>query len=190
MIRIQKFHTKTVLILSFLMFEKCRISWELPLNQRSPNSYGSAEFTKMYTRFLNEYQNKGINFWCITTGNEPMNGLLVTNKLNAVGWTPTSQRKWIGQYLGPEMNATHPGVCILTADDQRYVFPWWLKTVRKVSTALNCAGSSLRLTKIKGFKGTKKGPKLAKVRPQGINERPAGNKFVRVAVPRASTTLF
>lgn len=58
-----------------------------------------------------------------------MNGLLIMNKLNAVGWTPTSQRRWIGQHLGPNMRSSHPNVCILTGDDQRYTLPWWLKTV-------------------------------------------------------------
>lgn len=58
-----------------------------------------------------------------------MNGLLPMNKLNALGWTPISQRKWIGQYLGPYMRSSHPDVCILTGDDQRYTLPWWLKTV-------------------------------------------------------------
>lgn len=84
----------------------------------------------LFLRFLDEYKKEGIDFWCITTGNEPMNGLFWFNKLNALGWNPLKQRKWIGEFLGPAMRLTHPNTCILTGDDQRYTFPWWLKTVR------------------------------------------------------------
>ncbi|KAK7586269.1 hypothetical protein V9T40_004145 [Parthenolecanium corni] len=86
-------------------------------------------YANYHVKFLDAYKENAIDVWCITTGNEPMNGLLIMNKLNAVGWTPTSQRRWIGQHLGPNMRSSHPNVCILTGDDQRYTLPWWLKTV-------------------------------------------------------------
>lgn len=53
----------------------------------------------------------------------------MVNKLNALGWTPISQRKWIGEFLGPAMHSAYRDTCILTGDDQRYIFPWWLKMV-------------------------------------------------------------
>ncbi|XKL59759.1 hypothetical protein PGB90_000775 [Kerria lacca] len=91
------------------------------------------EYYKAYAdyhiKFLDAYKKEGIDFWCITTGNEPTNGLLVVNKLNALGWTPISQRKWIGEFLGPAMHSAYRDTCILTGDDQRYIFPWWLKMI-------------------------------------------------------------
>lgn len=39
-----------------------------------------------YLRFLQEYQRRGINFWGITTGNEPSDTLYPNEELEVVGW--------------------------------------------------------------------------------------------------------
>lgn len=40
-----------------------------------------------YVRFLKEYENHGIGFWAITTGNEPLDGLTPL-ELPSMGWLP------------------------------------------------------------------------------------------------------
>ena len=82
-----------------------------------------------YSRFLDEYEKEGIHFWGITTGNEPVNGILPVNKFNSMGWTPGTQRLWIKEYLGPALKKFHPHVLLIALDDQRFMLPWWIDIV-------------------------------------------------------------
>lgn len=49
-----------------------------------------ADYTK---RFFDEYSKQGINFWGLTTGNEPLSGFLslLQTKVNSMGWIPYKQ---------------------------------------------------------------------------------------------------
>lgn len=88
-------------------------------------------------RFLDAYEAQGFHFWGLTTGNEPMNGVVgPLIRFNSMGWTPFQVRTWIGDNLGPTLRAErgnesskHADVRILTLDDQRINLPWWLDVV-------------------------------------------------------------
>lgn len=42
-------------------------------------------------RFLEEYDKHKVSFWAISTGNEPLNGVIPIMQFNSLGWTPTDQ---------------------------------------------------------------------------------------------------
>lgn len=82
-------------------------------------------------RFLDEYRKHGLKFWALTTGNEPLNGIVPIKQFNSMGWTPQSHREWIGQHMGPRLkNSEHNSTLLFAIDDQRIVLPWWMKIVR------------------------------------------------------------
>jgi glucosylceramidase len=83
-----------------------------------------------HCRFLDEYKKQGIEFWGISTGNEPINGILPVNRFNSMGWTPQSQRHWIKHNFGPALKQYHCSVKLLALDDQRFMLPWWINMVR------------------------------------------------------------
>jgi O-glycosyl hydrolase len=41
-----------------------------------------------FVKFLDEYQNEGVTFWGVTTGNEPADAFIFRDQLEVVGWTP------------------------------------------------------------------------------------------------------
>lgn len=83
-------------------------------------------------RFLDAYREQNLTFWALTTGNEPLNGIVPINRFNSMGWTPMSHREWIGRHMGPRLRASeHNGTLLFAIDDQRIVLPWWMKMVRE-----------------------------------------------------------
>ena len=81
-----------------------------------------------HIRFLELMQAKNISFWGISTGNEPMNGVIgfVFVHFMSLGWLGNTQGKWVGNNLGPAMKSSKfSNVKLLAGDDQRYTFPWW-----------------------------------------------------------------
>lgn len=44
-----------------------------------------------YKRFFDEYQQRGIKFWGMTTGNEPSNAFATWDPIQAVSWVPSKQ---------------------------------------------------------------------------------------------------
>lgn len=81
-------------------------------------------------RFLDAYHAQNLTFWAVTTGNEPLNGIVPVNRFNSMGWTPVSHREWIGHYMGPRLRSSqHSGTLLFAIDDQRLVLPWWIKMV-------------------------------------------------------------
>ncbi|XP_034240369.1 lysosomal acid glucosylceramidase-like [Thrips palmi] len=82
-----------------------------------------------HVRFLAEYAARGVAVWAVTTGNEPINAFFtpLLIRFNSMGWTPMTQRRWLGRHFGPTLrrsafNATK----LLALDDQRMLLPWWL----------------------------------------------------------------
>lgn len=89
-------------------------------------------------RFLDAYREQNLTFWALTTGNEPINGIVPVNRFNSMGWTPMSHREWIGRFMGPQLRASdHSGTLLFAIDDQRIVLPWWMKMVRQNSRYYN-----------------------------------------------------
>lgn len=81
-----------------------------------------------HVKFLELMRDNGIDFWAITTGNEPLNGVsaFLFIKFMSLGWLPTDQGKWVAENLGPSLRKSSlAAVKILAGDDQRYTLPWW-----------------------------------------------------------------
>ena len=83
-----------------------------------------------YIKFLEAYRNQSINLWGLTTGNEPINGLIPGFSFNCMAFTPWTQRDFVKKDLGPALNASGFGnIKLLIMDDQRYVLPLWANIV-------------------------------------------------------------
>lgn len=74
-----------------------------------------------------------IKLWAISTGNEPMNGVIGFGfvKFMSLGWSPSGQGQWIAENLGPTIrNSSFNDVKILVGDDQRFLFPWFFRMMK------------------------------------------------------------
>lgn len=82
-----------------------------------------------HVKYLELMHDANFTFWAISTGNEPLNGVVGGNLIHfmSLGWMPTEQGRWLGENLGPSIKKS-PKISntkILAGDDQRYTFPWW-----------------------------------------------------------------
>jgi glucosylceramidase len=72
---------------------------------------------------------QNISFWAISTGNEPLNGMVAEQfvKFMSLGWSPRDQGRWVVHNLGPAIaeSSSVSHVKIVAGDDQRYTIPWW-----------------------------------------------------------------
>lgn len=86
-----------------------------------------------HLKFLELMHQSGINFWAITTGNEPLNGVsaFLFIKFMSLGWIPETQGRWVANFLGPTIRSSTLAskVKIFSGDDQRYTFPWWFNNM-------------------------------------------------------------
>lgn len=82
-------------------------------------------------RFLDAYAEHKLQFWAVTTENEPSAGLISGYPFQCLGFTPEHQRDFIARDLGPTLaNSTHRNVRVLMLDDQRLLLPRWAQVVR------------------------------------------------------------
>lgn len=89
-------------------------------------------WAQYHIRFLDEYHKAGVNFWAVTTGNEPLNGMVPINRFNSLGWTPAAHSEWISENLGPSIRSSrHNQTLIIGLDDQRILLPWWMDIVMR-----------------------------------------------------------
>lgn len=85
-----------------------------------------------FIKFFDAYKALGINFWGLTTGNEPSLALTFS-KINSIAWTPSMQQKWISQNLGPTIkNSQYSNLKIMALDDQLFFLPWFIELVREI----------------------------------------------------------
>lgn len=85
-----------------------------------------------HLKWLELMEENGLPVWAISTGNEPLNGLLFTEfvKFMSLGWSPHRQAEWLTDHLGPTIrNSKFKDVIIFGNDDQRYTFPNWFEMV-------------------------------------------------------------
>ncbi|XP_067003780.2 lysosomal acid glucosylceramidase [Anabrus simplex] len=111
-------------------------AWSAPPWMKSNDDYSGFGFLKdeyyqewadYLVKFLDNYKKEGLEFWGISTGNEPSNGIVPINRFNSLGWTPYSQRKWVAENFGPAIRSSqHGDIKILALDDQRFMLPWWI----------------------------------------------------------------
>jgi glucosylceramidase len=108
-------------------------AWTAPTWMKTNGEYAGYGFLleEMYqtwadyfVKFLDSYQSEGIEFWGITTGNEPGLAMVPLNKISNVGWNSTQMGKWILNNLGPSIrNSNHSDINIMILDDQRMHLP-------------------------------------------------------------------
>lgn len=87
-------------------------------------------WAQYYIKFLEAYRNQSIDLWGLTTGNEPINGLIPFFFFNCMAFTPWTQRDFVKRDLGPALNASGFGnIKLMILDDQRYLLPLWANIV-------------------------------------------------------------
>ncbi|KAL0269679.1 UNVERIFIED_CONTAM: hypothetical protein PYX00_007328 [Menopon gallinae] len=111
-------------------------AWTAPPWMKTNKNYNGIGFLReeyyrpwsnYHIRFLEAYNNCGLSFWGLSTGNEPINGFIPFFKFNCMGWTPSGQRNWVADHLGPALeNSEFNKTLLLALDDQRFQLPWWL----------------------------------------------------------------
>ncbi|KAL1395171.1 hypothetical protein pipiens_011440 [Culex pipiens pipiens] len=112
-------------------------AWSPPRWMKSNNDWsGSSRLKTEYfqtwadyhIRYLQLMKDAGLDYWAISTGNEPMNAVIgfLFIRFMSLGWTAIEQGKWVGENLGPALrNSAFKDVKLFAGDDQRYTFPWW-----------------------------------------------------------------
>uniref|UniRef100_A0A8C4PTC5 Glucosylceramidase n=1 Tax=Equus asinus asinus TaxID=83772 RepID=A0A8C4PTC5_EQUAS len=87
-------------------------------------------WAKYFVKFLDAYAEHKLQFWAVTTENEPSAGLISGYPFQCLGFTPEHQRDFIARDLGPTLaNSTHRNVRVLMLDDQRLLLPRWAQVV-------------------------------------------------------------
>ena len=79
-----------------------------------------------FSKFFAAYHAEGIDFWGVTTQNEP-NGN--TGAWQDLKYSATEMLNFVKGYLGPQLRSTHPEVKIMVLDDQRTHLPEWTETI-------------------------------------------------------------
>ena len=79
-----------------------------------------------FSKFFSAYHDEGIDFWGVTTQNEP-NGN--TGAWQDLKFSATEMLNFIKDYLGPQLRNTHPDIKIMVLDDQRTHLPEWTDTI-------------------------------------------------------------
>ncbi|XP_058130628.1 lysosomal acid glucosylceramidase-like [Anopheles ziemanni] len=114
-------------------------AWSPPRWMKTNNDWTGASRLKpeyyqawadYHVRYLELMKAAGLEFWAISTGNEPLNGVIgfLFIHFMSLGWTAPEQGRWVGQYLGPTLRKSSvSSVKLFGCDDQRYTFPWWFK---------------------------------------------------------------
>jgi len=94
----------------------------------------SQSWADYHVRFLDAYAEHGLKFWALSTGNEPINGIVPIIRFNSLGWTPSRQSAWIRNNLGPAIrNSVHNTTKIIALDDQKIFLFYWLDWVSKAT---------------------------------------------------------
>ncbi|XP_017772242.1 PREDICTED: putative glucosylceramidase 4 [Nicrophorus vespilloides] len=80
------------------------------------------DWADYHIRFLQLYKEQGLDFWGITTGNEPNNYLVPFNKVPTVAFFFYDQQTWINNNFGPTLrNSSYSNVKLIGLDDNRIV---------------------------------------------------------------------
>ena len=80
-----------------------------------------------YVKFIEAYKEEGISMWGLTAQNEALvAGNSPNFAWNCMGWNASSQATWIGQNLGPSLEAAgFEDIKIMAFDDQRPLLYRW-----------------------------------------------------------------
>ncbi|XP_033218105.1 lysosomal acid glucosylceramidase-like [Belonocnema kinseyi] len=91
-----------------------------------PKYYQS--YSEYLLKFLKAYKKHDLNFWGISSGNEPTASVSpLGNILPNMGWIPNELANWIAYHLGPTLASSNCNETrILILDDQRANVPWFV----------------------------------------------------------------
>ncbi|KAL0125250.1 hypothetical protein PUN28_004409 [Cardiocondyla obscurior] len=110
--------------------------WMKTNNSWTHNSKLRPEYRQLwadyFAKYFEVYRRNGLEFWGVTTQNEPENYKYIPQSVNLNGmrWTPEEESDWIVEYLAPTLKKNNFGnIKILTLDDNRMSLPDWPKTV-------------------------------------------------------------
>lgn len=88
-----------------------------------------------HIKWLELMNSHGLPFWGVSTGNEPLNGVISFPfvKFMSLGWTPEDQARWVALHLGPALknSPVTKGIKLMGPEDQRITLPNWLETMEK-----------------------------------------------------------
>ncbi|XP_055586889.1 lysosomal acid glucosylceramidase [Uranotaenia lowii] len=102
------------------------------INRLRPEFYQA--WADYHIKYLELMKAAGMDYWAISTGNEPMNAVIgfLFIRFMSLGWIASNQGKWVGENLGPTLsNSAFKDVKLFAGDDQRYTFPWWFNEMDK-----------------------------------------------------------
>nr|CAD7395805.1 unnamed protein product [Timema poppensis] len=98
-------------------------------------------YANYYVRFLDEYAAENLEFWGLTTQNEPGHGLTY-GSWNSMGWYPEQLLDWVVGYLGPALEeGGYSHLKLMINDDQRINVPDFVKIYE--NTSLNHYASGM-----------------------------------------------
>lgn len=80
-------------------------------------------------KFFDAYNERGIDIWGITPGNEPLDGFVPFFPFNAMGWTPAESATWSTNFLAPTLSKAGYNPVYMAMDDQRFELPWYPEKV-------------------------------------------------------------
>ncbi|CAD5228539.1 unnamed protein product [Bursaphelenchus xylophilus] len=100
------------------------------LSGRCPGKYYET-WGKYYIRFFEEYHKNGLDFWGLTTLNEPSSGRIPFYPWQSMYMSPEDLRSFINVYLGPNMKANQvtKDVKIMVNDDNVHNLPDYVQNV-------------------------------------------------------------
>ncbi|XP_050498000.1 putative glucosylceramidase 4 isoform X2 [Diabrotica virgifera virgifera] len=79
-----------------------------------------------YVKFLESYKENKLEFWGITTGNEPSAGFTPL-PIPSIAFSAGGLSKWVANHLGPTIrDSNYSNIKIVTLDDNRIFLPWFI----------------------------------------------------------------
>ncbi|XP_075214404.1 putative glucosylceramidase 4 [Lycorma delicatula] len=107
-------------------------SW-MKINNSTKNGYLNPKFRQVWANYLvkslDAFKKEGIEFWGLTTGNEPITLILLD--CDTLIMFPEEQREWIINNLGPALRNANYSTKIITLDDMRSFAVWWAKVLMR-----------------------------------------------------------
>ncbi|XP_015523845.1 lysosomal acid glucosylceramidase [Neodiprion lecontei] len=122
-------------------------SWSAPPWMKTNNDYIGLgfllkEYYQLYAeyliKFLDEYENHGLEMWAISTGNEPNDAFIDGYEINSLTWLSSTIAEWVAENLGPTISESkHNKTLILALDDQTFYLPNFVEEMFVNETAKN-----------------------------------------------------
>ncbi|XP_044265543.1 lysosomal acid glucosylceramidase-like [Tribolium madens] len=114
--------------------------WMVPKWIKTNGKYDGLGFIKpemyqtwasYFLKFLENYKKEGIEFWAVTTQNEPSLAVIGGAKgVGSTGWDSEHLAQWVTNNLGPTIkNESFSDVKIIILDDQKPFLPWYVNSV-------------------------------------------------------------